>query len=147
NGGIVAGRGGVVLVDAFGSDEGASWVAEQARRLTGRAPTHVVLTHHHADHTRGLRGAMGTSRPIVLATEATWARVTDREPRLADAVASRIRIVGSGRPTELDLGDRSLALVPRRGHTESDLTAEVFDASVAFCGDLVWNGMFPNYVD
>jgi len=24
---------------------------------------------------------------------------------------------------------------------------EIFDASVVFCGDLVWSGMFPNYVD
>jgi glyoxylase-like metal-dependent hydrolase (beta-lactamase superfamily II) len=51
------------------------------------------------------------------------------------------------RPSELDLGDRSLLLVPRRGHTESDLAIQVPEASVTFCGDLVWNAMFPNYVD
>ena len=50
-------------------------------------------------------------------------------------------------PTELDLGDRSAILVPRRGHTDSDLSVEVPDASVVFCGVLIWNAMFPNYVD
>ena len=35
----------------------------------------------------------------------------------------------------------------RRGHTDSDLSVEVPDASVIFCGDLIWNRMFPNYVD
>jgi len=38
-------------------------------------------------------------------------------------------------------------LVPRRGHTQSDLTVEIPEESVAFCGDLVWNQMVPNYVD
>lgn len=81
NGGIVAGRTGVLVVEAFGSDAGARWMAEQARALTGRTATHVVLTHYHADH------------------------------------------------------------------TPSDVSLELADPSVVFCGDLVWNGMFPNYVD
>jgi len=40
------------------------------------------------------------------------------------------------RPTEVDLGDRSLIIVPRRGHTASDVTIEISDPSVVFCGDL-----------
>jgi glyoxylase-like metal-dependent hydrolase (beta-lactamase superfamily II) len=38
-------------------------------------------------------------------------------------------------------------VVPRSGHTASDVSLEVDDPSVVFCGDLVWNAMFPNYVD
>jgi glyoxylase-like metal-dependent hydrolase (beta-lactamase superfamily II) len=38
-------------------------------------------------------------------------------------------------------------IVSREGHTASDLTVELDDPSVVWCGDLVWNGMFPNYVD
>ncbi len=37
--------------------------------------------------------------------------------------------------------------MPRRGHTASDVSIEVEKPKVTFCGDLVWNGMFPNYVD
>ncbi|MBT7123946.1 MAG: twin-arginine translocation signal domain-containing protein, partial [Gemmatimonadales bacterium] len=38
NGGIVSGRAGVVVIEAFGSDDGARWMAQQALRLAGRAP-------------------------------------------------------------------------------------------------------------
>jgi len=147
NGGIIAGRAGVVVVEAFGSDEGARWMASQAERLAGSPPTHVVLTHHHGDHTAGLRGAAETPGLVVLATAATLDRVPGRPNDPDGAAPAEFRIIGEGRPTELDLGDRSLLLVPRSGHTASDLTVEVFDASIVFCGDLVWNGMFPNYVD
>jgi glyoxylase-like metal-dependent hydrolase (beta-lactamase superfamily II) len=147
NGGIIAGRAGVVMVEAFGSDAGARWMAGQARELTGRAPTHVVLSHHHGDHVAGLRGAVETGGIEVLATAATLERVPGRPGDPDGSAPADFRIVGEGRPTELDLGDRSVLIVPRRGHTVSDVTVEVFDASVVFCGDLVWNGMFPNYVD
>ncbi|MDZ7778836.1 MAG: MBL fold metallo-hydrolase [Gemmatimonadota bacterium] len=147
NGGIVAGRAGVVMIEAFGSDEGARWMARQAERLAGRPPTHVVLTHHHADHTSGLRGATETRGLEILATAATLERVAEASGTPEAAPEADVTVIGDGRPTELDLGDRSLLLVPRRGHTASDLTVEVFDAPVVFAGDLVWNGMFPNYVD
>lgn len=45
NGGIIAGRSGVIAVEGFYRPAGATWLAERARELTGRWPTHVVLTH------------------------------------------------------------------------------------------------------
>jgi len=145
NGGIVAGRSGVVVIEAFGSDEGARWMNEQARRLTGRSPTHVVLTHYHGDHTGGLRGAVEGDVEL-LATPVT--RDLTRGNRNApNPILNLATPLDTIRPTEIDLGDRSLIIVPRRGHTDSDITVEVPDASVVFCGDLVWNGMFPNYMD
>ena len=45
NGGIVTGRAGVVVIESLASDEGALWMAQQAMRLTGRVPTHVIVTH------------------------------------------------------------------------------------------------------
>jgi glyoxylase-like metal-dependent hydrolase (beta-lactamase superfamily II) len=146
NGGIIAGRSGVVVVEAFGSDAGARWMSEQALRLTGRAPTHVVLTHYHGDHTGGLRGAREVGSPSILATPVTRDYSRDN-PNAANEILNRVTPLDTIRPTEIDLGDRSLIVVPRRGHTDSDVTVEVTDPSVVFCGDLVWNEMFPNYVD
>jgi glyoxylase-like metal-dependent hydrolase (beta-lactamase superfamily II) len=146
NGGIVAGRSGVVVVEAFGSDEGARWMAAQAERLTGRTPTHVVLTHYHGDHTGGLRGARESGAPAILTTPVTR-DYTRGNPNAPNEILNRATPLDTIRPTEIDLGDRSLIVVPRRGHTESDVTVEVTDPSVVFCGDLVWNEMFPNYVD
>jgi glyoxylase-like metal-dependent hydrolase (beta-lactamase superfamily II) len=45
------------------------------------------------------------------------------------------------------LGSRRVRVSSRRGHTPSDLTIEVDDPRVVFCGDLVRNEMLPNYMD
>ncbi|MEZ4421830.1 MAG: MBL fold metallo-hydrolase [Gemmatimonadota bacterium] len=147
NGGIVAGRAGVLVVEAFGSDEGARWLARQARELTGRWPTHVVVTHYHADHTGGLRGALERSDVTLLTSEPTRALILERNQDAPANLLARAQVLDTRRPTEIDLGDRSVVAVPRRGHTDSDVSLEVTDPSVVFCGDLVWNGMFPNYMD
>ena len=146
NGGIVAGRAGVVLVEGFASGNGARWMAEQAARLTGRAPTHVVLTHFHSDHTGGL-AAVGSGGVDTLVTPVTRDLARERNAGAAAEVLADAVVLDGRRPWEIDLGDRSLIVVHRRGHTDSDITIEIPDARVVFCGDLVWNGMFPNYVD
>lgn len=151
NGGIVAGRAGVVVVEGFGSEAGARWMAEQATRLAGRRPTHVVVSHYHGDHTAGLSGvaepAGDGASARVLATAVTRDLVLERNQGAPADVLGDVDVVDGRRPTEVDLGDRSLILVPRRGHTESDVTVEIPEQRVVFCGDLVWNRMFPNYVD
>src|ERR1051325_2512436 len=38
NGGIIAGRSGVLVIEGFASDAGASWIAASARMLTGKDP-------------------------------------------------------------------------------------------------------------
>jgi len=147
NGGIIAGRSGVLVVESFGSDAGAEWVGEQARRLTGRAPTHVVVTHYHGDHTGGLRGASAEADVVLLATPVTRDLTRERGQDPPVDILDAARPLDMRRPTEIDLGGRSVIVVPRRGHTPSDVSVEVSDPSVVFCGDLVWNDMFPNYVD
>ena len=59
----------------------------------------------------------------------------------------RSLVLPSSETTTLDLGGRSVRVVPRAGHTDSDISLELADANVVFCGDLFWNGMVPNYVD
>ena len=149
NGGIVAGRERVLAVEGFGSAEGAAWVAEQAGRLAGRRPTEVLVTHFHGDHTGGLAGYLGEgAAPTLLATAETVRLTRDagvEGERLA--MLEGARILSPDSATELDLGGRSVRLVPRSGHTPSDVTVEVADSPVLFGGDLLWNGFFPNYRD
>ena len=171
NGGIVAGRDGVLAIEGFNQPEGARWLAGKARELTGRWPTHVVLTHYHADHANGLAGYReGETHPALRATMATRELVLLRNrpaaaPAAADsaqlaqaaraatafgalsAALADVVLLGAGAPTAIDLGGRTVRVVPRAGHTASDVSVELDEPSVVFCGDLVWNGMFPNYVD
>jgi glyoxylase-like metal-dependent hydrolase (beta-lactamase superfamily II) len=147
NGGIIAGRTGVAVIESFSTAAGAAWMMEQARVLSGRSPTHVILTHFHSDHTGGLAGSVASDAVDVVTTEQTRDFIRERVAGAPIPVLDDMDVLVGMRPSELDLGDRGVLLVPRRGHTESDLSVEVPEASVVFCGDLVWNAMFPNYVD
>ena len=154
NGGIIAGSEGVVLVESFASNEGAAWMAGQAQRLTGRWPTHAVVTHYHGDHSGGIAGLQGadvTSLRLTAATRdlvsASDARRDGGPPPARVQVLADAQILDGTSNTEIDLGGRRVRVVPRSGHTDSDVTVELDEPSVVFCGDLVWNEMFPNYVD
>jgi hypothetical protein len=114
NGGIVAGRSGVLVVEGFASDAGAQWISEMARERTGRLPTHVVLTHYHGDHSAGL-GGYGTStqaRPTFVTTEATRGRLASARPAIAELLASA-ELVEAATPRIIDLG--SISSRTRRG--------------------------------
>ena len=151
NGGLVAGRSGVLAIEGFNQPAGARWLAEQARTLTGRWPTHVVVTHYHADHANGVAGYVGDgARCTVHATAATRDAVLTRNLPADDARTAALRDAVLLAPTSastIDLGGRTVRVVPRAGHTASDATVEIDDARTMFGGDLLWNGMFPNYVD
>jgi glyoxylase-like metal-dependent hydrolase (beta-lactamase superfamily II) len=152
NGGIVAGRSGVLAIEGFATEEGSRWLAGEAKRLTGRWPTHVVLTHYHGDHSRGLGGYLVEGRAgerangrtvELLGTEITKEWLRRKRP---DAILPTT-MISTARSTDLDLGGRRVRITPRDGHTASDLTVEVTDPRVVWCGDLVWIGLFPNFVD
>ena len=155
NGGIVAGSDGVLVVEGLASEEGARWLAGTARELTGRRPTHVVLTHVHGDHSAGLAGYRAEgAEPIYVSTAATRADLLERSRKQGRAPAAaetlhgdRVVLVGTEAPVTVDLGGRKVRIDPRAGHTRSDLVIVLEDPRLVWCGDLVWNGFFPNYVD
>jgi len=155
NGGIVRGSAGVVVIESFATPEGAAWLAAQTKRLTGRWPDQVVITHYHGDHTGGIAGFVDpTVATTVLATGTTQelvreqdARRTQPPPADRSRLLERASLIAETGDSTVDLGDRSIRIVPREGHTRSDVTVEIDDPSIVFCGDLVWNRMFPNYVD
>src|SRR4051812_18503076 len=151
NGGLIAGRNAVLAIEGFNLPQGALWLANKSRELTGRWPTHVALTHYHADHANGVAGYLdGGAQPQVRATERTRDLVVERNQPVdssrVDALRRTIFLSGDS-ATTLDLGGRVVRIVPRSGHTASDVSIELEDPSIIFCGDLFWNAMFPNYVD
>jgi glyoxylase-like metal-dependent hydrolase (beta-lactamase superfamily II) len=155
NGGIVRGSSGVLVIESFAQPTGATWLAEQARALTGRWPDHAILTHYHGDHTAGVAGYIRTDgAPTLHATGETRDHVREQDAqRNEDPASPRSRalagatLIDATRESTIDLGNRRLRIVPRMGHTKSDVSIEIDDPSIVFCGDLLWNRMFPNYVD
>jgi glyoxylase-like metal-dependent hydrolase (beta-lactamase superfamily II) len=151
NGGIIAGRDGVLAIEGFYTPKGAEWLGGKARELTGHWPTHVAVTHYHADHANGVAGYLaGDGQPVVRSTEKTRDLVIARnKPADASRTATleHAVLLSPTESTVLDLGGRVVRVIPRSGHTESDVSLEMDEPSIVFCGDLVWNGIFPNYVD
>jgi glyoxylase-like metal-dependent hydrolase (beta-lactamase superfamily II) len=155
NGGIVSGRHRVLVIESFAQAAGARAVAEQARELSGRQPTDVLITHYHGDHANGLEGfAAEDSRPVVWMTATTQKLIQEADsqrdgasdPRRLEMLQSA-RLLDPANTLVQDLGGREVVFYPRRGHTASDVTLEVAEPSIVFCGDLVWNQVFPNYRD
>jgi glyoxylase-like metal-dependent hydrolase (beta-lactamase superfamily II) len=168
NGGLIAGRTGVVAIEGFYQPAGAAWLAGLARQLTGRHPTHVVVTHYHIDHAAGIAGyapvpgdasrddrrdAPHDRAPRVISSARTQDAVLRggpvAPPRDADLLRpwADVVVIDPRARLAIDLGDRLLHVHARNGHTASDLVVEDPDARLLFSGDLVWNGMFPNYTD
>ncbi|MCK6460442.1 MAG: MBL fold metallo-hydrolase [Planctomycetes bacterium] len=160
NGGLVAGKEGVLAIEGFNTPEGAAWLSDLSLELTGRRPTHVVLTHFHPDHSGGLAGyPRGAEAPAIVATKETRRLLLEKlhkdppagEGDLAKAGTRLLLpdtiLVDPSKPVTIDLGGRKARLVPRGGHTPSDLTVEVDAPRTIFTGDLFFNGLFPYYGD
>lgn len=154
NGGIIAGGDGIMIVEAFQTPEGGRWMAEKARELTGRWPSHVLVTHYHGDHSSGAEGFIAGdsgSGPSLHATPTTQTLKTEGLPEDSSEALRHlwadVVLVGEDVPGAIDLGGRTVTLSPRRGHTPSDVTVDLPEEGITWCGDLVWNGMFPNYMD
>ncbi len=151
NGGLIAGTSGVLAIEGFQQPAGAAWLAGQAKALTGRWPTHALLTHYHSDHANGIAGySTPGATPTVHATAVTAGLVRERNQPADSARTSSVTgalPIESAQPSTLDLGGRAVRIVPRSGHTASDVSVELDDPSIVFAGDLVWNAMFPNFVD
>ena len=94
-----------------------------------------------------------TDHPVVRSTARTRDLVVERntpaDAARAAAVQSRRRLINAKRirrPRSTSAGG-TVRVVPRLGHTESDISLELDDPSIVFTGDLLWNAMFPNFVD
>ena len=155
NGGIVAGKDRVLVIESFAKPAGARLVSEHARELCGEGPTDVLITHYHGDHANGLEGfAAVDSRPVIWMTATTQKLIRDADGQaeqsptpLRQEMLDTATLIDPEAVMDLDLGGLELKIHPRRGHTASDVTVELEEPSIVFCGDLVWNQMFPNFRD
>ncbi|WP_441251260.1 MBL fold metallo-hydrolase [Kitasatospora sp. McL0602] len=159
--GVVAGEGGLLLVDTRCGLAEAREVRAQLRELSSAPVRWVVNTHVHFDH---VWGNAEFAAPRQLPAAEIWAhraavaamRAAADDPRAAEfraylagrgpewaARIAELVEVAPDREVErehtLDLGGGRVVQLRHlgRGHTDGDLVVRVPDAGVVFVGDLV----------
>ena len=151
NTGFVAGRSGVISIDACSTERRTRAYLDAIASVT-RSPVGVLVnTHHHGDHTYGnslFRGAVivghENCRAAVIATgllgntgiwdPVEWGELTLAPPALT--FADGVRLWSDDRPVEV-------SYVGRPAHTDNDSLVWLPEQRVLFCGDLLFNGGTP----
>ena len=98
----------LTLFEAYGSEANAKAVIAKARSLVpGKLLTEVIVSHHHFDHTGGLRAAVSEGLTIVMqrGNEGLVREVTSRPARLFPDALGR-----SGKRVQLRLVDDHLKM-------------------------------------
>jgi len=158
--GLIAGDGGLVVIDTRASHLQAAELRADIAELSRQPVRWVINTHWHWDHTFG--NALFADVPIHAHTRAYARLLADGENAKRDALAW----VGEGHAGEieeveitlpdvifderlsLDLGDRTVTMHHLgRGHTDNDVVITISDAPVVFAGDLLEESAPPYFGD
>jgi cyclase len=151
NTGFLTGPQGTFSIDACSTERRTRAYLAAIRRVTPRPVRTLVNTHHHGDHTFGnalfpaativaherARAeviAFGPARELPFWENPDWGELPLEPPFLTftDEIA-------------LHAGDTRVTIrhVGTPAHTTNDVIAWIPEASVLFCGDLVFNGGTP----
>lgn len=115
-------EGGVTL--SIDAPEAAA--VTQALDARGWTLTHILATHHHADHTAGIAGLKSATRCTVIGPRDEQARI----PGLDHAVAE---------PDALRLGSLNIQVIDTPGHTIGHISYWIPEARIAFVGDTLFS--------
>lgn len=165
NGGLIVGKDRILAIDSYRMPAGGQYISEVCKFLTGRLPTHIVHTHFHFDHLGGTQGFFHAgAKPEVIMTQETRKLAfntyikTQSDPKDPNFSISSIGkwggnlmdaskiIVDETKDITFDLGGRTVTIMPMSGHTNSDLVIRDDETRVVFGGDLMWDGIFPNFM-
>jgi cyclase len=162
NAGFVIARSAVVSIDAGMSISDGVFLWDAAHELApGAVRSYLVLTHHHSDHTFGMRVFRERGAEIVAHARVRAFLEDDRgrykafiieryigsreegDCILGDVVLSvPDRLIEAD--TFLDLDGEAIRLLAVPGHVPSELCVYVPRSKVLFAGDAVYEGMRPN---
>jgi cyclase len=155
---VIVGDNGVILVDSGGTAEVGRHIASAVRRITDKAVTHVVNTHHHGDHYLGnvaFEGATIISsemcRKMVLETGNEWLKIMERDighplPG-TKPIAAEVTYPAGTRTETFVHGVRLVFWVPQGSHTIGDLLVHLPDDKVLIAGDVLVNRLVPTLQD
>lgn len=140
----------LVVFDAPISDAHANWVIDAAKaKYPGKLVRYIVLTHHHMDHTGGVRAylAQGATLVVGQGAAAHWRRVLQapwtRNPDLAERDLSGARIMEVADKQSFSDGRREvLAYRIDNPHAKGYLMGYVPDAKLGWVTD-IWSPGVP----
>lgn len=151
---------GVVVIDSGGSRQIGELLLREIRRRTDKPVTHVINTHHHADHWMGNDAfarlkprpqilGHATMRAIARTSGPQWltnvARMTGGANRGTEVVLPTAAVAGGER---LRVGDKTFVLYhPAHAHTEGDIAVFVPETGLLIAGDVVFYHRTPGWQD
>ncbi|MCB1475097.1 MAG: hydroxyacylglutathione hydrolase [Rhodobiaceae bacterium] len=98
---------------------------EKALRDTGWSLTHILVTHHHADHTQGITALKSTYGCRVIGPKGEAEKIPGIDEALAEGDVYRF-------------GNFDVEVLETPGHTLGHITLYLPAAKIAFCGDTVF---------
>jgi len=159
--GLIQGGAGTLLVDTGTTLVEAAAIDADARQLTGREVTHIVLTHKHFDHVLGSAGfpeaEMYCAPEVAEYLYSATSQLRSHALSYGADAAEIDRAIAALRSPQheiydatVDLGDRVVDVSHLgRGHTDADLVvitraADDNGRRVVFTGDLVEESAEPS---
>jgi len=147
---LVEMRDHLVVFDAPVTDAQSVWVVNAAKaKYPGKPIRYVVLTHHHMDHTGGMRGFLAEGATLVVGqgTAAHYRRVlaspTMRNPDLKARDFSRVQTVEVADKYVMSDGKReAVAILMDSPHAKGTVLGYVPDAKLGWVTD-IWSPGVP----
>lgn len=153
----------LVLYEAYGSEANNLAVIEKARQtVPGKPVTHIIVSHHHIDHTGGLRAAVSegltviTNRQNVDYVREVTSRPAKQFPDALERSGRKVNVIAVD--DHLKLKDNSMEIdiyrVVNNSHFAHGLFAHVPRDRLVAQGDLVdegwdivwWGNSYPDSV-
>ena len=160
NAGLVLSERGVVVIDTSRTLVDARWIYHQIRTITEKRIIYVITTHFHADHVFGnqifdapkiAHRLCGRRMQSMLSTEWTTERLEEmaRQQPDPEALAGLCIILPEilfDKELTLELGDLTLEIVHKGGHTPGSSTVYIPQEEILYIGDLLFVGRYPAMV-
>jgi glyoxylase-like metal-dependent hydrolase (beta-lactamase superfamily II) len=137
----------VALVEVPGGDARVQALLARAKELVPNKPvTQAIVTHHHFDHTAGLRAAVAAGLTIIThRVNEAWFREAVRRPHTLQPDALQraprpLRLIAVDDSYALKDASMEMALYHLRGSTHGDgILSVYFPASKVYAEPDVWN--------
>lgn len=141
---------GAIVVDTGPSRRYGEELAKLAKSLTGKDVARVYITHFHPDHAFGNQGfdveKVAAAQGVITGLKDLGGGFSDAMYYIARDWMRGTEIVLPSRIIEEgveEIGDRRLRLIPRAGHTSSDLALYDEKSGLLIAGDLAFLDRAP----